>query len=292
MALWRAVAPARKGFLSSVASRSTKVKFAVPRKKWTLKESLVRHMATVRANICSLLIVLGGPLPAYAESQGPPKPESKVDTWHRKRHQMVKAQIEARGVSDPRILAAMRTVPRHLFVPTRFRAHAYEDRPLPIGHKQTISQPYIVAVMTELLRPSPEDRILEIGTGSGYQAAVLAKLVKEVHSIELLPELAVQARATLSARGVKNVRVVTGNGYRGLPDKAPFDGIIVTAAPKEVPKTLVKQLKLGARMVIPTGHVRQRLKVLTRTKDGVKTIDTFGVRFVPMLKSIPPDSKP
>ena len=141
---------------------------------------------------------------------------------------MVDEQIAARGVKDPRVLEAMRETPRHLFVPESLRAYAYEDRPLPIGHRQTISQPYIVAFMTELLRPEPDDVVLEIGTGSGYQAAVLSSLVKTVVSIEILPELADQAKVQLAAAGRNNVQVIIGDGYRGLPGRAPFEGIIVT----------------------------------------------------------------
>lgn len=158
-----------------------------------------------------------------------------VDPTAAQREAMVREQIAARGVRDPRVLEVLRRVPRHLFVPEPVRDQAYEDRPLPIGHGQTISQPYVVAAMTEALEPEPGDRVLEVGTGSGYQAAVLAGLVSEVHTIEIVPELAEHARQALRAAGVTNVRVVTGDGYRGLPDAAPFDGIVVTAAPEEVP---------------------------------------------------------
>jgi len=198
------------------------------------------------------------------------------------RAMMVEEQIEKRGVRDPRVLAAMRETPRHLFVPESVRSHAYEDRPLPIGSRQTISQPYIVAVMTELLAPEPDDVVLEIGTGSGYQAAVLARLVKRVVSIEILPELAEGAREALKAAGVENVEVITGDGYRGLPDRAPFDGIIVTAAPPEVPQPLVDQLAVGARMVIPVGEGFQELLVLERGERGVSRRSVLPVRFVPM----------
>ncbi len=195
---------------------------------------------------------------------------------------MVEEQIAARGVKDPRVLDAMRETPRHLFVPEEMRAHAYEDRPLPIGSRPTISQPYIVAAMTELLEPEPTDVILEIGTGSGYQAAVLSRLVKTVISVEILPALADGARAALVAADVDNVEVVTGDGYRGIPRRAPFAGIIVTAAPPEVPPPLVEQLAVGAKMVIPVGEAFQELLVLERTEAGVTRRSVLPVRFVPM----------
>ncbi len=195
---------------------------------------------------------------------------------------MVDEQIAARGVQDPRVLEAMRETPRHLFVPESLRAYAYEDRPLPIGHRQTISQPYIVAFMTELLRPEPDDVVLEIGTGSGYQAAVLSSLVKTVVSIEILPELADQAKVQLAAAGRNNVQVIIGDGYRGLPGRAPFEGIIVTAAPPEVPAALVEQLAVGGRLVIPVGEGIQELLVIERTSSGVTRRSVLPVRFVPM----------
>ncbi len=195
---------------------------------------------------------------------------------------MVDEQIAARGGKDPRVLEAMRETPRHLFGPESLRAYAYEDRPLPIGHRQTISQPYIVAFMTELLRPEPDDVVLEIGTGSGYQAAVLSSLVKTVVSIEILPELAEQAKVQLAAAGRNNVQVITGDGYRGLPERAPFEGIIVTAAPPEVPAALVEQLAVGGRLVIPVGEGIQELLVIERTSSGVTRRSVLPVRFVPM----------
>lgn len=199
------------------------------------------------------------------------------------RARMVREQIEDRGVKNARVLEAMRAVPRHLFVPEKERARAYEDRPLPIGWDQTISQPYIVAAMTELADVQAGDRVLEVGAGSGYQAAVLGKLVREVYTIEIVPELAAMAKRNVEAAGFKNITVIAGDGYRGLPDKAPFDAIIVTAAPEHVPQPLIDQLAVGGRLVIPVGGRRfQSLKVLERTKDGVKTNNIFEVRFVPM----------
>jgi protein-L-isoaspartate(D-aspartate) O-methyltransferase len=201
-----------------------------------------------------------------------------------RRSAMVDQQLVSRGISDPRVLAAMRDVPRHAFVPEDVRESAYQDRPLPIGSRQTISQPYIVAAMTELLEPEPDDIMLEVGTGSGYQAAVLARLVKRLYSIEILPELAKSAEKALDGLGVKNVEVRVGDGYRGLPEHAPFDGIIVTAAPPSVPPPLIDQLAVGARLVIPVGEHFQELMVFEKTETGVTERKVFGVRFVPMIR--------
>ena len=199
------------------------------------------------------------------------------------RARMVRTQIEARGIDDPRVLAAMRSVPRHLFVPQAQRVHAYEDRAVPIGRGQTISQPYIVALMTNLLDPESSDRVFEVGTGSGYQAAVLAELVERVYTVEIVPELAERARRTLEALGYENVTVITGDGYRGLPEEAPFDGIIVTAAPESVPEPLLNQLQVGGSLVIPVGpRGRQELKVLERERDGIRSRTVAPVRFVRM----------
>lgn len=231
------------------------------------------HLA--RAGLAGLLAAVGLLLGA-APSQAP------RDGREAERARMVEHQLEARGVRNRRVLAAMRAVPRHWFVPAAYAARAYEDTPLPIGSGQTISQPYMVAVMTELIDPQPGDSVLEVGTGSGYQAAVLSRLVGEVHTIEIVPELAEGARARLAAFGYRNVRVVTGDGYRGLPDRAPFDGIVVTAAPERVPPPLLEQLAVGGRMVIPVGGSRQKLQVLERTESGIRTDTVFEVRFVPM----------
>ena len=200
------------------------------------------------------------------------------------RHSMVASQIEARGVLDARVLQALREVPRHLFVPEAVRDLAYADRALPIGQGQTISQPYVVAVMTELVDPQPDDVVLDVGTGSGYQAAVLARLVREVISIEIVPELADQARQRLAALGYANVTVITGDGYAGRPERAPFDGIVVAAAPDTVPPPLLEQLAEGARLVIPVGGADQMLRVFERTSSGVETRDIFPVRFVPLVR--------
>ncbi len=195
---------------------------------------------------------------------------------------MVRDQIQARGVRDARVLEVMRHVPRHRFVSPALAAQAYDDHPLPIGEGQTISQPYIVAVMSELAAIEPGERVLEIGTGSGYQAAVLSGLAAEVYSIEILPELAESARRLLAELGHDNVRVRTGDGHRGWPEAAPFDAILVTAAPPSVPPALEAQLAVGGRMVIPVGDDSQTLRVLERTPSGLRTRQVFAVRFVPM----------
>jgi protein-L-isoaspartate(D-aspartate) O-methyltransferase len=199
------------------------------------------------------------------------------------RQQMVQQQLVPRGINDGRILAAMMKVPREEFVPPESRVASYEDGPLAIGYGQTISQPYIVAFMTEQLRPQPGDRVLEIGTGSGYQAAILAGLVSEVYSIEIVEPLAKSAEATLQRLGYKNVHLKTGDGYKGWPEAAPFDAIIVTCAPDKVPQPLVDQLKDGGRMVIPVGdRFAQQLYLLEKKNGQLKQSATLPVRFVPM----------
>jgi len=213
--------------------------------------------------------------------------ERPQDAFQRARLAMVADQIAARGVADPKVLAAMRAVPRHEFVPGTVRDDAYVDSPLPIGHGQTISQPYIVALMTELARPSPTDRALEVGTGSGYQAAVLSRLVSHVFSVELVDTLAQSAAGTLRRLGYANVTVRSGDGYLGWPDEAPFDIILVTAAPEEVPPALVAQLKPGGRLVVPVGRVYdvQDLKLIEKDAAGrLSTRSVIPVRFVPMVK--------
>lgn len=209
------------------------------------------------------------------------------DSEAEKRARMVESQIVARGVRDPRVLAAMRQVPRHLFVDPPERAHAYEDHPLPIKGHQTISQPYIVALMTELAEITPNEKVLEIGTGSGYQSAVLSRLAREVYSIEIVPELARESAERLRQLGYTNVTVMEGDGYRGWPEHAPFDAIIVTAAPASIPQPLLDQLAPGGRMVIPVGSFFQELKVLSKDKNGkITEKDILPVRFVPMTGEI------
>jgi protein-L-isoaspartate(D-aspartate) O-methyltransferase len=208
--------------------------------------------------------------------------QSPSDEYKAAREEMVREQIEDRGVRDARVLAAMRKVPRHLFVPPEERDQAYNDYPLAIGHGQTISQPYIVAYMTEALELKPRDRVLEIGTGSGYQAAILAELVAEVYSIEIIEALAKEAEARLRRLGYSNVQVRAGDGYRGWPEAAPFDAIIVTAAPDHIPQPLVDQLREGGRLVLPLGLWDQELVRLRRSRSGILRESLLPVRFVPM----------
>jgi protein-L-isoaspartate(D-aspartate) O-methyltransferase len=202
--------------------------------------------------------------------------------WNAERRRMVDEQLRARDIHSARVLDAMLRVPRHLFVPESQRAYAYRDFPLPIGHNQTISQPYIVAFMTQALDVKPDHRVLEIGTGSGYQAAVLGALAKDVYTIEIVAPLAERARETLTGLGYRNIQVRTGNGYLGWPEHAPYDSIMVTAAPDEVPTALVQQLKIGGLMAIPIGTVIQELRILRRTATGIETLSTLPVKFVPM----------
>jgi protein-L-isoaspartate(D-aspartate) O-methyltransferase len=206
--------------------------------------------------------------------------------YARIRERMVKQQIVARGVKDVRVITAMKKVPRHLFVPERHRAFSYGDHPLSIGEGQTISQPYIVAFMTEALDLTVDDKVLEIGTGSGYQAAILAELVKDVYTIEIIAELGKRAQQTLEKLQYKNIHVKIGDGYKGWPDMAPFDAIIVTCAPEQIPQALIEQLKEGGRMVIPVGRVGGIQKLVRIIKKGgqLETQEVMHVRFVPMVK--------
>jgi protein-L-isoaspartate(D-aspartate) O-methyltransferase len=217
---------------------------------------------------------------------------AQQDTFAEKRRRMVETQIKARDVKDPKVLDAMSRVPRHLFVPEAFQAQAYDDYPLPIGSDQTISQPYIVALMTSLLDLHGGERVLEIGTGSGYQAAVLSRIAGQVYTIEILPELGERARRELAELGYTNVESRIGDGWAGWPENAPFDGILVTAAPPRVPEPLLQQLKVGGRLVIPVGSFFQDLLVYTRTDTGFEKRNVIPVRFVPMTgeaeKSDPP----
>ncbi|MBI4768449.1 MAG: protein-L-isoaspartate(D-aspartate) O-methyltransferase [Deltaproteobacteria bacterium] len=222
--------------------------------------------------ILGFLLILS---PSWAVTPG--------DPFASKRQQMVREQIEGRGVRDGRVLEVLRRVQRHLFVPASLRNSAYDDRPLPIGHDQTISQPYIVAYMTEAAKINPADRVLEIGTGSGYQAAVLGELAKEVYTIEILKPLAESSGSLLERLGYKNIKVRWGDGYQGWKEQAPFDVIIVTAAPSEIPGELVKQLKTGGRMVVPIGGFFQELYLITKTDSGIKKEALLPVRFVPMI---------
>jgi protein-L-isoaspartate(D-aspartate) O-methyltransferase len=199
-----------------------------------------------------------------------------------RRQRMVATQIERRGVTDPAVLAAMRKIPRHRFVPEALRPLAYDDGPLPIGSGQTISQPVIVAMMTSAIRPKRAMKVLEVGTGSGYQAAVLSACVGEVYSIEVIPQLGRRAEALLNQLDYRNIHVRIGDGYDGWPEHAPFDAIILTAAPGKVPKPLLDQLRVGGRLVAPVGRGDQDLVVITKTEHGLKTEVIDAVRFVPM----------
>jgi len=206
--------------------------------------------------------------------------------WDDLRERMVRQQIETRGVKDPEVLAAMRSVPRHRFVPDDYREAAYQDSPLPIGEGQTISQPYIVALMSELLEVGPGDKVLEIGTGSGYQAAVLAAMGVEVFTVEIREKLCERAAKTLSDLGYESAHVRCGDGYGGWPEEAPFSAVIVTAAPDRIPEPLVEQLAIGGRMVIPLGDFYQQLMVIKKTDAGVEERSVIPVRFVPMTGEI------
>ncbi len=227
-------------------------------------------------------LCLGGCLgkPVVADDKSGAAPDAYADS----RRRMVTEQLVSRGISNPRVLEAMRRVPRHEFVPALMRPAAYTDRPLPIGHDQTISQPYIVAFMTEALDPKPADRVLEIGTGSGYQAAVLAGLVAQVYTIEIVAPLGERARADLARLKYTNVHVRVGDGYEGWPEHAPFDAIIVTCSPEHVPQPLVDQLRDGGRMIIPVGSpmLGQELVLLEKRAGAVVKREVMPVRFVPM----------
>jgi protein-L-isoaspartate(D-aspartate) O-methyltransferase len=217
--------------------------------------------------------------PGSADAAG----KSETD-YKRQRRQMVDRQLRARDITDPTVLGAMEAVPRHLFVPSDLRKMAYNDCPLPIGNDQTISQPYIVALMSQLLSLEPGDRVLEIGTGSGYQAAVLAQMGIEVYTVEIIPQLALRAETQLDTLSYNGVTVKTGDGYKGWPEYAPFDGIIVTCAPTTIPEPLKEQLAEGGRMVIPAGEsYAQKLYLLTKNNGKIVRQNIIDVRFVPMV---------
>jgi protein-L-isoaspartate(D-aspartate) O-methyltransferase len=229
-----------------------------------------------------LLLCASGCRAEAPASSGEPAPAG--DRYAAERRAMVERQLAARDIDDERVLEAMRRVPRHELVPAALRDEAYGDHPLPIGHGQTISQPYIVAFMTQALQPRAEDRVLEVGTGSGYQAAVLAELVREVYTIEIVAPLGERARVDLARLGYDSVHVRIGDGYAGWPEQAPFDAIIVTCAPDAVPQPLVDQLREGGRMIIPVGdaHRGQELYVLEKRGGEVVRRAILPVRFVPM----------
>ncbi len=208
------------------------------------------------------------------------------DQFTQMRNEMVKRQILARGVKDTLVINAMKNVPRHLFVAERDRNFAYNDEARAIGEGQTISQPYIVAFMTEELHVKPGDRVLEIGTGSGYQASVLAQIADSVYSIEIIEELAERAKQKIENLGYKNIIVKQGDGYLGWPEEAPFDAIIVTAAPQTIPPLLLEQLKVGGRMILPVGKYVQELVVISKNEGGHNMDSVLPVRFVPMTGQI------
>jgi protein-L-isoaspartate(D-aspartate) O-methyltransferase len=232
--------------------------------------------------VCLMLALSAGCERVNSRGQDRAKQAGAADEYKSERDRMVDEQIRARGIDDSAVLRAMRKVPRHKFVPEQLRRLAYADRPLPIGLEQTISQPAIVAYMTEAADVSKKKKVLEIGTGSGYQAAVLAELAREVYTIEIIPELAEGARRVLGELGYGNVSVRTGNGYLGWPEQAPFDAIVVTAAPDEIPQALVDQLAVGGRMVIPVGTTNQEIVIVEKNRKGVTKRRTIPVRFVPM----------
>jgi protein-L-isoaspartate(D-aspartate) O-methyltransferase len=203
--------------------------------------------------------------------------------YARQRQHMVDRQIRARGITNPRVINALLTVPRHRFVPHSEVRLAYQDEPLPTSHHQTISQPYIVAFMSEVAAIPANGKVLEIGTGSGYQAAILGMLAKTVYSVEIIPSLAQKAQQTLQALGYTNIHVKQSNGYMGWPDHAPYDAIVVSAAPPHVPPALVEQLALGGKLVVPVGQSSQTIVVITKHATGLATEYTIPVRFVPMV---------
>ena len=234
----------------------------------------VRDALEALSTLVGLALVLAGFLPGAA----------RADEFAESRRAMVESQIRARDVRSPRVLDAMAKVPRHLFVPEVYRAQAYDDYPLPIGESQTISQPYVVALMTEALHLRPGDRVLEIGTGSGYQAAVLAEMVREVFTIEIRRPLAEQAEKRLAGLGYRNVQVRYADGYFGWEEKAPFDAIIITAAANHIPPPLIRQLKDGGRLILPLGSTvfSQTLTLVTRKGERISVEQLGGVAFVPM----------
>ncbi len=240
---------------------------------------------------CCLLLIC---LPSYAaeksaNSQNIKGPYSDFDTeqFELERKEMVKYQIRDRGIREQLVLAAMLQVPRHLFVNSPWRDFAYSDRPLPIGHQQTISQPYIVAYMSAAAKISPESKVLEIGTGCGYQTAILGEIAQQVYSIEIIPQLAQRARQTIDQLGYENIKIKIGDGYEGWAEYAPYDAIIVTAAPEKIPQALIDQLATGGKMVIPVGIWHQEIIVLTKTVGRIIKKKTIPVRFVPMRSKLP-----
>jgi protein-L-isoaspartate(D-aspartate) O-methyltransferase len=241
----------------------------------------MRARFAIAAMAAMLLLAALAPLPVAAQQ----------DAFAAQRERMVEQQIRNRGVSQPAVLTAMAEVPRHLFVPPESRGESYADHPLPIGWGQTISQPYIVALMTELLELGGDEKVLEIGTGSGYHAAVLSRVAGQVYSIEIIEELGREARANLGRLGYDNVQVRVGDGYAGWPQAAPFDAIILTAAPPRIPQPLLDQLKVGGRMVVPVGSYFQDLQLIVKTATGFEKRTVAPVRFVPMTGEVQEGSR-
>ncbi len=235
----------------------------------------------MRTNLALVFIMIMG---LSSLASGADLSETAFD---QKRKLMVESQIKARGIKDQRVLEAMLAVKRHLFIPPQYRHLAYEDHPLPIGSGQTISQPYIVALMTELLALTGRERILEIGTGSGYQAAILAEWAREVYTIDIMEPLARRSEGLLRELGYKNVVIKPGDGFLGWKEFAPYDGILATCAPDAIPAPLVEQLAEGGKLVIPVGLFWQELKLVQKTKGKIKTMNVAPVRFVPMLREKP-----
>lgn len=243
-------------------------------------EGIMRYVVVIMLSACFVFSA------CQIQSRGENQMDSeKNGRFQKQRLLMVERQILARNVEDPKVIEAMRTVPRHKFVPEELKGHAYEDGPLPIGHGQTISQPYIVAYMTEQLNLKGDEKVLEVGTGSGYQAAVLAEIVQSVYTIEIVEPLAKEAREILNQAGYKNIHTRIGDGYRGWPEEAPFDAIIVTAAPKTLPENLIDQLKTGGRMIVPVGDWAQTLLLIRKTEKDYTQEKLLPVRFVPMIHS-------
>ncbi|MBD3419322.1 MAG: protein-L-isoaspartate(D-aspartate) O-methyltransferase [Chitinivibrionales bacterium] len=234
--------------------------------------------------ICKVISILTLAVSCQSEEHARVRAAGTAESYASYRRNMVRNQIEGRGIKDTAVLNAMLTVKRHLFVGPKYRHKAYADHPLPIGHNQTISQPYIVAFMTEILNVKPTDKILEIGTGSGYQAAILAELCDSVFTIEIVAPLGEQAKKVLDLLGYYNVKVAIGDGYKGWPGHAPFDAIIVTCAPTDVPEALKQQLKEGGRMIIPVGEsYDQKLVYLQKRAGKLERMNVLPVRFVPMV---------
>ena len=244
---------------------------------------MIDHMRWLLLVLIPISLSLPACSPDHVSDQATASAQrQRTDAEFAKQRRRLVEDLRVQGIRSKPVLEAMVQVPRHKFVPPAYQTLAYQDQPLPIGHEQTISQPFIVAYMTEAAEVMPGEKVLEIGTGSGYQAAILSQLAREVYSIEIIPALAESARAQLGKLGYKNVHVKAGNGYAGWPQHAPFDAIVVTAAPDHIPQALVDQLAVNGKMVIPVGSSYQEMTVITKTRSGVVQQRTIPVRFVPM----------